>query len=94
MPYIQPADTPLQVNENRPSKVEIKRAFRHLKNDGIPSEAIKADSITSTKMLQEFFGKTWETNELPDDWKEGYLIKLPKKGDRKKKCKNWRGLML
>ena len=32
-------------------------------------------------------------NEIPDDWKEGYLIKLPKKGDLKE-CKNWRGVML
>jgi len=38
-------------------------------------------------------GRVWETNELPDDWKEGYLIKLPKKGDLKN-CKNWRGIML
>ena len=28
MPDIQPADTPLQVNENRPSEAEIKRAIR------------------------------------------------------------------
>ena len=99
MPDIQPADTPLQVSENEPSKAEIKRAIRQLKNgkaavpDGIPSEAIKADLNTLTKMLYELFGKIWEMNEIPDDWKEGYLIKLPKKGDLKK-CKNWRGIML
>ena len=44
-------------------------------------------------MLHELFGKIWETNEIPDDWKEGYLVKLPKKGDRKE-CQNWRGIML
>jgi len=44
-------------------------------------------------MLYELFGKIWEMNEIPDDWKEGYLIKLPKKGDLKE-CKNWRGIML
>jgi len=42
-------------------------------------------------MLYEMFGKIWEVNEIPDDWKEGYLIKLPKKGDLKE-CKNWRGV--
>ncbi len=52
-----------------------------------------ADLNTSTKMLYELFGKIWETNEIPDDWKEGYLIKLPKKGDLKE-CKNWRKIML
>ncbi|KAL9978171.1 hypothetical protein ACROYT_G015662 [Oculina patagonica] len=99
LPDIQPANTPLQVSESKPSEAEIKRAIRQLKNgkaagpDGIPSEAIKADLNTSTKMLYELFGKIWETNEIPDDWKEGYLIKLPKKGDLKE-CKNWRGIML
>ena len=99
MTDIQPSDTPLQVNENRTSKVEIKKAIRHLKNgrvagpDGIPSEAIKADLNTSTKMLPELFGRIWETDEIPDDWKKGYLVKLPKKGDLKE-CKNWRGIML
>ena len=96
MPEIEPADTPLQVNENRPSKVEIKKTIRYLKNgratgpNGRPSEAIKADLNTLTKMLHELFGKIWETDEIPDDWKEGHLIK---KGDLKE-CKNWRGIML
>ena len=72
MPEIQPADTPLQVNENRPSEAEIERAIRHVKNgkaagpDGIPPEAIKADLNTSTKMLHELFGKIWEKNEKRD----------------------------
>ena len=61
--------------------------------DGIPSEAIKADLSTSTKTLHELFGKIWERDEIPDDWKEGYLVKLPKKGGLKE-CENWRGVML
>ena len=87
MPDIEQAKPLLQVQENRPSKTEMKRAIRHLQNgrtagpDGIPSEAMKTDLNTSTEMLHELFGKIWKTNELPDDWKEDYLIKLPKKGD-------------
>jgi len=55
----------------------MKKAIRHLRNgraagpDGIPSEAIKADLNISTKMLHELFGKIWEIDEIPDDWKEG-----------------------
>ena len=44
-------------------------------------------------MLCNLFGKIWETNEIPDNWKEGYLIKLPKKGDLTE-FKNWRGIMV
>ena len=73
MPDIKPANTPLQVSKNKPSKAEIKRAIRQLKNgkaagpDDIQSEAIKADLNTSTKMLYELFNKIWETNEIQDD---------------------------
>ena len=57
------------------------------------AEAIKADLKNSAEMLYNLFGKIWETNEIPDDWKEGYLIKLPKKGYLKE-CKNWRAIVL
>ena len=86
MPVIQRADTPLQVDENRPSEEEIKRAIRHLKDgkaagpEGIPPEA------RFKHLDHEVFGKIWETGEISDDWK-GYLIKLPKKGDLKE-CQN------
>ena len=35
----------------------------------------------------------WCTEQIPDEWKEGYLIKLPKKGDLGS-CNNYRGIML
>lgn len=47
--------------------------------DNIPAEALKADTDTSVKMLHPLFEKIWETEEVPADWKEGYLIKLPPK---------------
>ena len=74
---IEPVDKPLEVDENRPSKEEVKRAIRNLTNgkaagpDGIPPETIKADLKTSAEMLHNLFGKIWERNEIPDDWKEG-----------------------
>ena len=37
--------------------------------------------------------KIWEKEEVPADWKEGYLIKLPKKGDLSS-CANYRGITL
>ena len=49
--------------------------------DGIPCEALKADIETTVGMLYPLFETIWEVEEVPLDWKEGYLIKLPKKGD-------------
>ena len=73
VPDIEPDETPLQVDQSRPSKAEIRKAVKHFKNgkapdpDGIPSEAIKADLDTSTEMLLMLFRRIWETDEIPDD---------------------------
>ncbi|CAH2324467.1 Hypothetical predicted protein, partial [Pelobates cultripes] len=42
--------------------------------DDIPAEALKS----SVEMLYPLFKKIWEEEEITTDWKEGYLIKLPK----------------
>ena len=81
------------------TKEEICRAINHLKNgkatgpDGIPAEALKADVETSVEMLHPLFIKIWEEDQVPTEWKEGYLIKLPKKGDLSS-WSNYRGITL
>ena len=98
-PDIQPAEEDLDINCSRPSKSEIKKAIMSLKNgkaagpDEIPAEAIKADMETATNMLYSVFTKIWEMEEIPAEWKERILIKLPKKGDLRD-CSNYRGIML
>ena len=52
--------------------------------DKIPAEAIKADIETSTEILHYLIEQIWEQEETPTEWKEGYLVKLPKKGDRQR----------
>lgn len=42
-------------------------------------------------MLYFFFEKIWEVEEVLFDWKEGYFIKLLKKGDFSN-CINYRGI--
>ncbi|VDP52803.1 unnamed protein product, partial [Schistosoma curassoni] len=37
--------------------------------------------------------KIWDEEQVPKDWKEGPLIKIPKKGDPSK-CDNYRGITL
>ena len=61
--------------------------------DEIPAEAIKADIETAVQMLYSLFSKIWEKEEVPAQWKEGIIIKLPKKGDLRD-CSNYRGIML
>jgi len=49
--------------------------------DGINAEDSKADMKISTQMLYEIFERVWEEEAIPDDWKEGHLVKITKKGD-------------
>ena len=86
-PDIPLASEVLEVNCERPDREEIRKAISLLKTDKapgpdeIPAEAIKADMETSTEMLHDLIGKIWDTDEIPIGWKEGYLVKIPKKGD-------------
>jgi len=99
IPDIPPATEQLHVNTGPPSKAEIVKAIKTMKNgkaagpDGIPPEALKADPAMSAEMLQPLLQKIWEQEHVPADWRLGYLVKLPKKGDLSQ-CGNWRGIML
>ena len=44
-------------------------------------------------MLHPLFQKIWKEEDIPAEWKEGYLIKLPKKGDLSN-CSNYRRITL
>ncbi|KAI8439007.1 hypothetical protein MSG28_011306 [Choristoneura fumiferana] len=82
-----------------PSKAEIAKAIRALKNgkapgnDDIPVEALKANAEVVADILCPLVKAIWEAEQVPEDWKEGILIKLPKKGDLSQ-CSNWRGITL
>jgi len=41
----------------------------------------------------EFLWPYWQNLEVPEDWKKGVIIKLPKKGSLKD-CNNWREITL
>ena len=49
--------------------------------------------ITQQEVLHKLFDKIWDTEDIPPEWKEGQLIKLPKKGDLSL-CSNFRGIIL
>ena len=98
-PDISPAEADLPINCDKPTETEIREAIRMLRNgkaagpDEIPAEAIKADLDTAVSVLHSLFGKVWEQGQVPADWREGLIIKLPKKGDLRE-CSNYRGIML
>ena len=98
-PIIVPANEDLPINCEKPTRNEIRRAIAGIKDgkaagpDDIPAEALKADVDLSVEMLYPLFERIWEDENIPADWKEGYLIKLPKKGDLSN-CNNYRGITL
>ena len=98
-PDIPRASNILDINCERPDREEMRKAISILKTgkapgpDEIPAEAIKADVETFIAMLYDLIGKISDTDEIPIGWKEGYLVKIPKRGDLQE-CKNYRGIML
>ncbi|CAH8462687.1 unnamed protein product [Schistosoma guineensis] len=96
---IEAAHIDLPIDVNPPTTEEIRMAVRQIKNgkaagpDNIPAEALKSDVEVTTSMHYLLFKKIWEEEQAPMDWKEGHLVKIPKKGDLSK-CENYRGITL
>ena len=61
--------------------------------DVIHGEMLKADLTTSTEVLTELFRNIWDKETIPDDWNEGLIVKLPKKGNLQN-CDSRRGITL
>jgi hypothetical protein len=61
--------------------------------DNICPEMLKLDTETSVSLLHSLLTEIWKEEKFPADWKEGLIIKIPKKGDTTK-CNNWRGMTL
>ena len=89
----------LPIDCGKPTREEIRKDIKQLKNgkaagtDEIPAEALKVDPEMLAEMLYGLFEKIWEEEEIPSEWKEGLLIKIPKKGDLGL-CSNYRGITL
>jgi hypothetical protein len=96
---IQEVERDLDVNTDPPEKEEIIAAIKSLKNrkspgqDNLSAELFKADPQLAADLLQPLFADIWEGKKLPDDWTEGVIVKIPKKGALSN-CNNWRGITL
>jgi hypothetical protein len=47
--------------------------------DNIPVEILQADSHLSAEMLYPLFLDIWKEGRFPKDWKNGIIVKIPKK---------------
>jgi len=96
---IPEADEDLDVNLKRISVQEVQQAIHQMKNgkspgeDGVYAEMLKAEGEEIPNALCGIFQEIWETERIPPEWREGTIIKLPKKGDLSY-CTNWRGITL
>ena len=88
-----------RVTTSAPSINEIEKAINSMKLnkspgiDQITSEMLRADARLSAQALHPIFKNIWDNETFPEDWLQGILIKVPKKGDLSI-CDNWRGIML
>ena len=61
--------------------------------DAIHAEMLKVYFSTSVGVLCPFFNEAWEREEIPEYWRKGLIVKIPKKGDISV-CDDSRGVTL
>ena len=61
--------------------------------DSITAELLKVDKDLAAKQMEKLFKVIWEEEVIPDEWKQGIIVKIPKKGDLTV-CDNYRSIML
>ena len=87
----------VRVRTDAPSLREIRDAVKTLPNnkaagvDGIPAEFYKAQPGLAAEWLFPLIKACWEQEQYPQEWTEGIIVKIPKKGDPRD-CNNWRGI--
>ena len=83
----------LNISEEPLTKEKIISTVRELKNgkaagfDEVSPDVLKADPATTADILERLLRRIWELENLPEDWRKGLIIKLPKKRDLTK-CGN------
>ena len=82
-----------------PSAFEVELAIGKLKNhkspgtDQIPAELIKAGCRTICCVIHKLIISIWNKEELPEEWKESFIVPVYKKGD-KTDCSIYRDISL
>ena len=86
--------------DNIPSKEEISKAIHQTQSgkapgpDSIPAEIFKvAESVLLDRLLS-LFSQIWETEKLPQDFKNAQITTIYKKKGERSDCNNYRGISL
>ena len=93
------AEVDLDISSEPLTKEDIISAIKTLKNrkapgrDNLSAELFKADPGVAAEILMPLFAAIWRERMIPNDWSEGIIVKIPKKGALKD-CNNWRGITL
>ena len=61
--------------------------------DKISAELLKATSLDNLEQWLQLYNEIWTHENIPKDWKNGTIVKIPKKGDLTN-CNNWQGITL
>ena len=61
--------------------------------DEIPAELSKHGKERVAQELTHLFNCLWHAEAVPEEWRQGIIISLPKKGCLSD-CNNWRGITL
>lgn len=94
-----PPPCELEVDMSDIMDAEVAAAIRHLKNnkapglDQISAEMLKAGGDEVVRVLTTLLNDCWHMERVPNDWRQGVIVKLPKKGNLAD-CNNWRGITL
>lgn len=92
-------DPVIDIDEGPILSGEVAKAISKLKNnkapgsDGIHPEMLKHASSEMMTTLTTLLNTIWKQEKIPEEWKTGTIIPLPKKGDLSN-CSNWRGITL
>jgi len=82
-----------------PTMNDVKEAIKQLKNnkaagkDGLPPELFKFGPGKLVRLVHRIIVKIWEMEQLPEEWKDGVICPIYKKGD-KLDCENYRAITI
>ena len=89
----------IQANLGTISETETRKAIKMLKNnktaglDEISAELVKHGGTKMVQEITKLLNICWQTTNVPDEWRKGMIVKIPKKGNIAE-CNNWRGITL